>query len=213
MSRDPILEHRALPAVPKILFRKGRREIDELPLRPAGSELVAVVDGEYVKLPGQLHGTEDNLVAASEVLVIDTRPSRQVVAKVELDSSEAGESFVVRVTFSCSVLDAVDVAKRVPHDIVPILENHLKSDPQLMKRKGNEFAAEDVSQLREMVSARVRPGVSAGDRRRPGCASSSRASTWLHPTIFVSTLRHGAKSGDGRNSSASKTASALNKQG
>jgi hypothetical protein len=155
VSPYPIVEHRSLGTVPKTLLRAPRRDLDELPTRPPGGELVAVVDGRYVTLPGQLRGNEHDLVAASSVLVVDTRPSRHVTASLELDSMEPGESFVVRVTFSCTVLDAAETANKAPEDIVPTLESHLTSDSQLMSL-GRDFDVESSAQLREHVTARIK---------------------------------------------------------
>jgi hypothetical protein len=163
----PIIERRRLAAVPSRLLRTERRELSELPVLPAGADLVAEVDGAFVRLPGRLRGSERELVNASSVIAVDTRPNRTVEATIALDSKQAGEAFAVRIAFACSVLDAALVASHAPDDLIRMLEDHLRSDDELLAL-GQEYEVVTAVMLRQHVHARVRAFCLGRPPRIPG---------------------------------------------
>ena len=163
----PIIDRRRLSPVRTRLLRTERRELSELPAQPAGTDLVADVDGTFTKLPGRLSGSERELVNASNVIVVDTRPNRSVEARIALDSKQAGEAFGVRITFSCTVADAAVVASKAPDDLADMLENHLRSDYELLAL-GYDYDVEDAIGLRQHVHARVKAYCLGKPPRVPG---------------------------------------------
>lgn len=163
----PIIERRRLSPVRTRLLRTERRELAELPTQPAGADLVADVEGTFVKLPGRLLGSERELVNAANVIVVDTRPNRTVEATITLDSKQAGEAFAVRITFSCTVLDSAAVASKAPDDLVRMLEDHLRSDYELLAL-GHDYQVESAIGLRQHVHARVKAFCLGKPPRVPG---------------------------------------------
>jgi hypothetical protein len=154
MSSYPVIEQHVLGPVSRSFLRSARREIADLPSQPPGTELVALLNGRYERLPSPLRGNERAIVDASEVLVINMNPEHLIEVAIELTSNTPGESFMVRVKFSCTVVDPLEVASRAPRDIAPTLENHIMNDSKLMSI-GNDFGVDDVAKLREIVAARI----------------------------------------------------------
>jgi hypothetical protein len=150
----PVIAQRTLGPPAKSLWRL-RRDLTELPTRLPGTELVARVDDKFEVLPGRLHDTDKVLLDALEILVIDTNPGRRIETKLELASQVPGESFRVRVTFSCTVTDPLEVAAAAPRDIVPVLRSHVEGDRTLMGA-GEKFSIKDSgTKLRQYVTARI----------------------------------------------------------
>jgi hypothetical protein len=117
---------------------------------------VASVDGEHAVLDRrQLRDTDDTFVHASSIAVVDTRPGRRAVAQLQVASASAGESFVLRVTFSCTVIDPITVVREVPGDLVPVLESYLRANSNLLNL-GPTFGVADVNNFRRAVDAHIR---------------------------------------------------------
>ena len=155
MSGYPIIEQRALRPVLATKLRRARRSLSELPDQPPGCVLVASVDGTYTALHRRtLRDIDDVFVNAASIAVVDTRPKRRVVAELEVPSKSPVESFVLRVSFSCSVIDPIMVVRRVPDDLVPALESHLRANSELLKL-GPRFAASDITRFRRTANAHV----------------------------------------------------------
>lgn len=157
MSPYPIVERKALGQVKRGLLRLPSRELAELPEQPPGTTLVASIDGDYELLPGrsQLKGTERPLVGAASVIVIDEKPGHLAVATLEIASKEPGEAFRVQVSFTCTVKDPLEVARRGSDDIVPLLESHLMADARLMEL-GQSFTVVDSAGFRKAARARIK---------------------------------------------------------
>jgi hypothetical protein len=144
----PVVEERRLPAVVDsrpssvkptrvggLLLRTRavrRREPDELPQRPPGTQLVFDVDGTYRLFPdqGRLTGTEQYVLDALAVACVDLRP-RLIIIPIELGSATSMADFPVNIGFRCRVTDPAAVAQDGLTDLRPVLTSYLYQDRRL----------------------------------------------------------------------------------
>lgn len=144
----PVVEERRLPAVAPsrpssdkptrvggLLLRARavqRRDPDDLPQRPPGTQLVFDVDGTYRLFPdqGRLTGTERYVIDALAVACVDMRP-RIIVIPVALGSAMSMADFPVRIGFRCRVTDPAAAAQDGMTDLRPALTSYLYRDRRL----------------------------------------------------------------------------------
>jgi hypothetical protein len=79
-----------------------RREAYEIPKIKAHEVLVWRVGDRYIRDARQLRRSDDIVVDASSVSVVNVRPGTEVEVSFEIDSQDASE-FTIKVTFVCSV--------------------------------------------------------------------------------------------------------------
>jgi hypothetical protein len=138
------------------MFRVSRRELSELPDQRPGTVLVFEVNGGYQEFAERRHlrGSEDALIDAVSVSVIDTR-SRSVPVDLAIPSTDLAHDFPVRVTFRCTVTDAVAVVADGLRNVAAVLADHLREDLELQKL-GMDFGIEQVHRLRPLVMSRIK---------------------------------------------------------
>jgi hypothetical protein len=148
----PILEERTLPPVKGWL--RPRRELAQLPPQRPGTVLVFTVNGRYEVLRDapQLRGTEETVVGASSVSLVDISRDRLLPVNIELPSASPADSFTAVVTFMCTVEDPAEVVR-----------NRLRPAALLRAYLGGEIRtlAQDrdvaaVNELRDLVRATVK---------------------------------------------------------
>lgn len=100
------------PAPKRGFLGLGRRYRDgsEVPKADAHQVLVYRVDGDYLVDRGRLGSSDEQVVNATHVSVVDMRRSAQVVVELPIPSRDASD-FMMRVTFACTVTDPLVVVR------------------------------------------------------------------------------------------------------
>jgi len=161
-DRYPLLDERTLPPAGRRRFRPWR-DPATLPEVPPGAVLVLRTAERYEVIDGQhLRGTEDTLIDATAVSVVDRR-ARQVPADLHLTSAGQAIDFLVRVTFSTEVVDAGEVVRQGLTHLGAVLADALRQDADLVKFN-DRFAVDDIRAARAAISAHV---MSAYQQRPP----------------------------------------------
>ncbi|MFE7270098.1 hypothetical protein [Streptomyces sp. NPDC057623] len=133
------------------LRTRPRRAEEDLPLVAPHQVRVFRVGEEYVEDHGRLGPDAPVVVAASSVTVVDRRVGVPVGVELSLPSAEGGD-FTVRVTFHCTVTDAVAAVRDGVTVAEPLLAGYLRAIPGLV---------EDVGELSLPASAEVRRRIDA----------------------------------------------------
>lgn len=154
-SPYPVLEERPLPAVPRRFMRGGRRDLGQLPEWRLGCVFVFHAGHNRIALREHAHltGTEEAVVDAVAVSVVDVRP-RAIIAQLVLPSASAADDFTVRASFRCQVTEPEVVAGHGAFDLGWQLERHLARDHKLLGL-GASHSVERIAEVRELVDARV----------------------------------------------------------
>jgi hypothetical protein len=150
-STYPITERRSLGEVdPKGILR--RRIRSDLPTLDAHQVLVYRVDGQYVLDGDRMRKSDDRVVTATHVSVVDVRRDNPVVVHFEIPSADAA-SFKVTVTFSCTVTDPVSVVRSGVECRVA-LWGYLQAHSRLFDL-GQDYRLEEFNELRRAVAAQI----------------------------------------------------------
>lgn len=152
-ERYPVVEERPLGRPERRWFRGDRRELGQLPeLRP-GCVYVFGINGSYEQSSATTHlrGTEQELVDATSVSVVDVRP-RQVTTHVTVPSASAATDFIVRVNFGCEVETATEIARQNLTDLRSELQAHLKQDPNILEFQ-HRFYPDEIEEVRRQILA------------------------------------------------------------
>ena len=149
----PILEELALPPVKGWL--RPRRELTQLPPQRPGTVLVFTVNGRYEVLRDapQLRGTEETIVAASSVSVVDISRDRLLPVNIELPSASPADSFTAVVTFMCTVEDPAEVVRNRLRRPAAFLRAYLGGE---IRTLAQDRDIADINELRELVRATVK---------------------------------------------------------
>ena len=127
---------------------------DDVPVPKAGTVLVFSDGRRWTSARGRVKGTEDFVVNATSVTVVQTR-ARTIDVDVEIPSADHADNFTVRVSFLCRVTSPELVAQEGPIDVVARLRTFLQQDGKLMEL-GLKHRVEHVHDVRRAAQARVR---------------------------------------------------------
>jgi hypothetical protein len=150
----PVLEERVLYPIQQRMFRSRRRALVEIPESRPGTVLVFEVGDSYRTVSRQhLTGAEDVLVDALSVSLVYMRP-RTVVVEVKAPSASLAGEFVIRVSFSCRVVNPEVVAGAGLRDLTEPLVDHLEDD-LMLTAKCAKYKMEQIADVRDVVTAQV----------------------------------------------------------
>jgi hypothetical protein len=130
-----------------------KREKHELPTVSAHEVMVYRVEGQYHLDTGQRRLSDQQVVEASHVSVVDLRRNTPVTVILTVPSAEASE-FTVEVTFVCTVTDPVEIVKEGLTDAALALRAYLRSHRKFFEL-GLDHRLRDVNTVRRDVSAQV----------------------------------------------------------
>ena len=156
MSDYPILEEHRLPTIARGRLRGARRDPQSLPQPRANAALVAVSGQRFQELPplSNFRGSEDVLVAASDIIVVDTSPATLITSEFSVASADLGQEFSVSLTFACTVEDVLTVAREAPRDLSETLGQQYRDDRKLA-RMGLAHKIEQLASFRADAKARI----------------------------------------------------------
>lgn len=155
------------PAPRRGFLGLGRRYRDggEVPKADAHQVLVYRVDGDYLVDRGRLGPSDEQVVNATHVSVVDMRRSAQVVVELPIPSRDASV-FTMRVTFACTVTDPL-VVVREGINAASVLAAYLKSHRRIFEL-GLDYAVGDINDVRRDVNAQVMAYVTVKPPAIPG---------------------------------------------
>lgn len=130
--------------------RKASRSPAEM-VRPGEGHHVLVyrVDGEYVLDDASLDSRHDTVVRASHVTVVDTQRDAPIVVQLSIPARQS-QSFAVRVTFGCTVVDPLVVVRQGLKDPRQLLTSYLLSYYNVMQM-GLDYTIEQINEVRHSV--------------------------------------------------------------
>lgn len=147
----PITDRHCLGRVsPKGVLR--RRVRTDLPVPEAHHVLVYRIDGQFVRDSDQMRASDQRVLNATHVSVVDTRPNQPVVIEIEVASADAS-TFKVVVTFACSVIDPVEVVSSGV-DCRVALTGYLQAHSRIFDL-GLDYRLEQFNELRSAVNAQI----------------------------------------------------------
>lgn len=157
MTNYPIIDQRSLPKA----SRRGpmglvppRREASELPLPNAHEVVVYKTAGTYIVDDGRSRTSDDHVVNATNVTVVDMREDAPVTVQATIPSAGAAE-FVVQVTFLCTVKKPEEVIEAGMQDITESLTHYLIRHQPLF-HLGEDYHLDQVTAVRHNVTAEVK---------------------------------------------------------
>jgi hypothetical protein len=137
-----------------------------LPQPQAGTVLVFGDGRRWTQARGRVKGTEDFVVDATTVTIVQTR-TRTMDVDVAIPSADHADDFTVMASFQCRVTSPELVAEQGPIDVIALLRSYLQQDNELMVR-GIKHTVEQVHEVRRLVQARVRAYYDEFAPRIPG---------------------------------------------
>ena len=143
-----------------------RRQLEDIPKTKPHEVLVWRVGNRYVVDRQERRAHDDILVRASSVSVVSVRPGTEVQVEFRIDTQDAAE-FVVRVTFSCSVVDPVTVVRNGQVNVADALLEYLHAYPDL-SQLGLKYSVADVNKIRTAMAAHIRAYMAHYPPRIPG---------------------------------------------
>ena len=157
MTDYPIISQRSLPKAsrrgPKGIM-PARREASDLPLPNAHEAVVYKTAGSYIVDDGRSRTTDDHIVNATNITVVDMREDAPIQAETSIPS--AGEvEFVVHVTFLCTVRKPEEVVDAGLQDITTSLTNYLIQHQPLF-HLGEDYHLNQISAVRRNVTAELK---------------------------------------------------------
>lgn len=151
----PVLQEKALPYIPRRLFKGARRDLSELPQLGPGSVLVFRHGARYEAFREDKHltGAEEAVVDATAVFLVDVR-TRRFTIWVPLPSASPADDFTVRVSFNARVVDPQKAAAEGPINVKNFLTAYLEQDARLSKL-GSSHPVEAIDTVRDLVVSRI----------------------------------------------------------
>lgn len=169
MTDYPIISQRSLPKASRRGLKgimPARREASELPLPNAHEAVVYKTAGSYIVDDGRSRTTDDHIVNATNITVVDMREDAPIQAETSIPS--AGEvEFVVHVTFLCTVRKPEEVVDAGLQDITTSLTNYLIQHQPLF-HLGEDYHLNQISAVQRNVTAEVKAFVSVRPPRFRG---------------------------------------------
>jgi hypothetical protein len=181
----PVLEEKALPAIPRKFMRVARRDLSVLPAIRPGSVLVFHYGTRYQAWSEArpLTGSEEPVVDATSVFLVDMRP-RQFAVSFDIPSARAAEDFTVRVMFIGQVASAEQAAAGGPLNLNRYLTTYLQRD-KLLLQLGRDFRAEDPA-VRDLVVSRIEAYWECSPIGIPGVSVTlDAASVMINPGVRI----------------------------
>ncbi len=153
VKRYPIVEAVSLSTPQRsgpLKLRKPYRSPAEM-LRPGKGHHVLVyrVDGEYVLDDASLDSRHDIVIRASHVTVVDTQRNAPIIVQLSIPARQS-QSFTVKVTFGCTVVDPLIVVRQGLEDPQQLLTSYLLSYYNVMQM-GLDFTIEQINEVRHSV--------------------------------------------------------------
>ncbi len=161
MSSYPIISQTPLTKanrVGKWHLGPRRRPVDEIPTADAHEVVVYKSGGSYFLDDGRSRPSDDHVVNATSVSVVNMRENAPVTVSVPIPSAGAAE-FTVHVTFLCTVRRAEDVVDAGLKDMADPLRQYLVRHQPLF-HVGEEFELDEISAVRRNVTSEVKAYVS-----------------------------------------------------
>ncbi|MDI6098171.1 hypothetical protein QLQ12_06085 [Actinoplanes sp. NEAU-A12] len=134
-------------------FSKAERGSADMLKPDAHHVLVYRVAGNYIQDSDRYGGSDERVVQATHVSMVDMRRNAPVVVRLEIPSQDAA-AFEVFVTFTCTVIDPIAVV-RDGVDAQQALWSHLKAHNKIFEL-GLGFPLSEVNKVRPVVSAQVK---------------------------------------------------------
>jgi hypothetical protein len=157
VTNYPIISQRTLPKA----SRRGpmglvppRRDASELPLPNAHEAVVYKAAGSYVVDDGRSRTTDDHIVNATNITVVDMREDAPITVQATIPSAGAAE-FVVQVTFLCTVKKPEEVVGAGLHDLTDTLTHYLIRHQKLF-HLGEDYQLGQVAAVRHNVTSEVK---------------------------------------------------------
>ncbi|MBM7771286.1 hypothetical protein JOD54_001490 [Actinokineospora baliensis] len=153
----PVVVEQELRPVQAKSFLKRKpvgRAWGEVPRPKANEQLVYRSAGTFFLDTQDLPLDSGRVVNASRVSVVDMTGNAEVVLTLAVPARDAA-SFTVRVTFLCTVTDAVAVVREGVVDASAALTSYLKGHHGLYEL-GLDFTLDDINLVRRKVNAQVR---------------------------------------------------------
>lgn len=169
VSNYPIIEQRSLPKARRggpwgVGFRS--RPTSDLPL-PNAHEAVVYKSGDtYVVDDGRSRPSEDRIVNATSISVVDMREEAPVRVHVPIPSADAAE-FTVQATFLCTVKKPEEVVEAGLKDMADPLTQYLIRHQPLF-HVGEEYEFDQINTVRRSVTAEIKAYVSVKPPRFRG---------------------------------------------
>lgn len=134
-----------------------RRSPSDVPLVGPNQVLVLTADGQSTVVHAKhFRGTEDEIIEATSVSVVDVSDPRIVSIEITLPSTSPADDFKLTVGFECRVTNAAEVVKRGVVDLSSRLENYLTSYPEV-SNIGQDYNIGQLAQVRREVAAILQP--------------------------------------------------------
>ena len=149
----------------KVPIRKSR-EGTEIPKIKPHEVLVWRTGDRFIVDPRELQAHDHTVVHASSVSVVSVRPGTEVQVEFRIDTQDAAK-FVVRVTFSCSVVDPVTVVRNGQVSAADALLEYLHAYQDLFQL-GLKYSVTDVNKVRTAMAAHIKAYMAHYPPKIPG---------------------------------------------
>lgn len=157
MTDYPIISQKSLSKAPRGGLRHlgmRSRADSELPLPSPHEAVVYKSGGSYVVDDGRSRTSDDHVVNATNISVVDMRENAPVTVQVSISSASAGE-FAVQVTFLCTVRKPEEVVEAGLKDLAdPLTQYVMRHQPLLHAGESREF--DEINIVRRDVTAEIR---------------------------------------------------------
>ncbi|WP_433360125.1 hypothetical protein ACQPZX_26170 [Actinoplanes sp. CA-142083] len=150
----PVVESAPLSPLPRRLFRRTQRRVQELPELVGGSVLVFQSNERFALAPeGSRRLSSDIVLNASMVAVVLIK-KQLVPAVATLPTITPGRRVAVRASYSCQVIDAVRVLEEGCWDVRPVLVEYLLEDAKV-QMLGARVDISDNPEVQQKILARA----------------------------------------------------------
>jgi hypothetical protein len=155
---------------------------DELLKPDAHHVLVYRVDGQYVLDSDRMQPTDERVINATHVSMVDVRRNAPAVVRLTIPSADAAD-FEVVVTFTCTVTDPVAVV-RGGVDAREALWSYLMAHNRIFEL-GLDYPLSEVNDVRRAVSAQVTAYVTIKPPAVPGMSVSIASVEVTNPEFLT----------------------------
>ncbi|MBF6469954.1 hypothetical protein IU427_33075 [Nocardia beijingensis] len=155
-SNYPIVAENSLPPVPpkKLFGPKPKRDGGHIPSCGSAQRLVYRIGNDYALDHGALTMDSDIVLEATHVTLIDVSRDVQVPVQLGISSRDASD-FQIRVVFTCTVNDPVEVVRNGTRDMADILTAYVRKHPRLSEL-GLDFELSDFNAARRKIIPQIR---------------------------------------------------------
>ncbi|MEU4231260.1 hypothetical protein AB0F17_43790 [Nonomuraea sp. NPDC026600] len=160
-------------------LRRRERGKDEIPKVNGQQVRVFSVDGGYLVDHGHRRLDDEKVVRATHVTIVDLTHNRAVQTELTIPSQDA-KDFTVRVTFLCTVTDAVTVVRDGQGDAERSLNGYIRSHHRLFQL-GLQHKLSEINPVRLNVQTQIEAYVQLKPPRVPGLNMSLASVEVLTP--------------------------------